>query len=59
MTAYLAFSNLWNHAQTIGVSDLTELPTLPESANSAGAGMTAVGKVYRDPKTGKLILVSE
>ena len=38
-----------------------ELAELPEGlrGKSAGAGMTPVGQVYRDPKTGKLILVGE
>ena len=36
-----------------------ELPHMPDSANSAGSGMTSIGKVYRDSETGKLILVSE
>ncbi|MEZ5506369.1 MAG: DUF2149 domain-containing protein [Gammaproteobacteria bacterium] len=36
----------------------TELPTLPDAAGSAGAGMESVGTVYRDPATGKLIMVS-
>jgi hypothetical protein len=36
-----------------------ELTDLPEGlrGQAAGAGMTPVGQVYRDPKTGKLILV--
>ena len=36
-----------------------ELTELPEGlrGQAAGAGMTPVGQVYRDPKTGKLILV--
>ena len=36
-----------------------ELAELPEGlrGQAAGAGMTPVGQVYRDPKTGKLILV--
>lgn len=36
----------------------TELPTQPDAAGSAGAGMESVGTVYRDPATGKLIMVS-
>lgn len=38
-----------------------ELAELPEGlrGKSAGAGMTPIGQVYRDPKTGKLILVGE
>ena len=36
-----------------------ELAELPEGlrGQAAGAGMEPVGQVYRDPKTGKLILV--
>lgn len=30
-----------------------------EGRNAAGAGYQAVGQVYRDPKTGKLILVED
>ena len=38
-----------------------ELAELPEGlrGQTAGAGMEPVGQVYRDPKTGKLILVGE
>ena len=38
-----------------------ELAELPEGlrGEAAGAGMEPVGQVYRDPKTGKLILVGE
>jgi len=38
-----------------------ELAEMPESmrGESAGAGMQPVGQVYRDPKTGKLILVGK
>ena len=38
-----------------------ELAEMPEGlrGKSAGAGMKPVGQVYRDPKTGKLILVGE
>ena len=34
-----------------------ELPEAPETAGEGGAGMESVGTVYRDPETGKLILV--
>lgn len=35
-----------------------EMPTLPDSlAGGAGEGMEPVGQVFRDPETGKLILV--
>lgn len=38
-----------------------ELTELPEGlrGRAAGAGMEPVGQVYRDPKTGKLILVGQ
>ena len=38
-----------------------ELAEMPEGlrGKSAGAGMQPVGQVYRDPQTGKLILVGE
>ncbi len=38
-----------------------ELTDLPEGlrGQAAGAGMEPVGQVYRDPKTGKLILVGQ
>lgn len=34
-----------------------DLPRVPEGASSVGGGYRAVGRVFRDPKTGKLILV--
>ena len=34
-----------------------ELPQLPESMGDDGSGFESVGTVYRDPETGKLILV--
>jgi len=38
-----------------------ELAEMPEGlrGRAAGGGMEPVGQVYRDPKTGKLILVGE
>jgi hypothetical protein len=38
-----------------------ELAEMPEgmSGQAAGTGMEPVGQVYRDPKTGKLILVGQ
>jgi len=45
--------------QPIEVSQGRELVELPESINqNRGAeGMESLGQVYRDPKTGKLILI--
>jgi hypothetical protein len=50
-----------NTARPQVVEQGRELPELPEGLRgaSAGAGMTPIGQVYRDPKTGKLILVGE
>jgi hypothetical protein len=47
------------NAKTQDVEQGRELTELPEGlrGQAAGAGMTPVGQVYRDPKTGKLILV--
>jgi hypothetical protein len=38
-----------------------ELAEMPEGmrGQAAGAGMEPVGQVYRDPKTGKLILIGQ
>ncbi len=39
-----------------------ELPQVPEKIqqkNKAGEGFESLGQVYRDPKTGKLILISQ
>jgi len=37
----------------------TEMPDLPQGIGEAGSGYQSVGTVYRDPQTGKLILVGE
>ena len=37
----------------------TEMPELPRGIGEAGSGYQSVGTVYRDPDTGKLILVGE
>lgn len=36
-----------------------ELPQLPDAGSAKGEGYESVGQVYRDPKTGKLILIGE
>ena len=36
-----------------------ELPNIPEGIREGGSGLKPVGQVYRDPETGKLILISE
>lgn len=43
------------------VTDVTkgrEVPELPDSTGEAGNGYEAVGQVYRDRETGRLILMS-
>lgn len=34
-----------------------ELDEVPDTSNSSGQGYTEMGKVYKDPNTGKLIMV--
>ena len=36
-----------------------ELPQMPDHAGQTGSGYESVGRVYRDSKTGKLILIGE
>lgn len=36
-----------------------ELPDVPNGAGEQGSGYEAVGQVYRDPETGRLILIGE
>ena len=43
--------------QTSEVNQGQELNDTPDTTNSSGQGYTEMGKVYRDPATGKLIMV--
>ncbi len=36
-----------------------ELPDVPRGVGDGSAGFESVGQVYRDPKTGKLILIGD
>ena len=36
-----------------------ELPQLPNQGESDGSGYESIGEVYRDPETGKLILIGK
>jgi hypothetical protein len=36
-----------------------EITTPPTGSQSVGSGYESVGQVYRDPKTGKLLLIEE
>lgn len=46
-------------AQGTEVQQGREVPELPSGDGQGGSGMTSVGRVFRDPKTGKLILISD
>ncbi|WP_324732771.1 DUF2149 domain-containing protein [Pseudomonas paeninsulae] len=46
--------------QPLPVERGRELPSLPDSLKGQdGAGLESVGQVYRDPQTGKLILIGQ
>ena len=43
--------------QVTEVNQGKELNETPDTSNSSGQGYTEMGKVYKDPSTGKLIMV--
>ena len=43
--------------QTAEIEEGQELDEVPDTSNSSGSGYTEMGKVYKDPTTGKLIMV--
>ena len=43
--------------ETKEVNQGQELNDTPDTTNSSGQGYTEMGKVYKDPSTGKLIMV--
>lgn len=43
--------------QTSEVNQGNELDDVPDTSNSSGQGYTEMGKVYKDPNSGKLIMV--
>ncbi|MEO1269503.1 MAG: DUF2149 domain-containing protein [Myxococcota bacterium] len=45
--------------ETSEVERVKELTEMPAAAGKGGTGMESVGTVYRDPTSGKLILVDE
>ena len=51
--------HFYGSPQGLQVERGRELPQLPRSVREGGAGYEPVGQVFRDPKTGKLILVSK
>jgi hypothetical protein len=46
-------------AQQRVVEQGKELPSLPSQGEAGGEGYESVGQVYRDPHTGKLILIGK
>ncbi len=36
-----------------------ELPDLPDSVSGEGSGYQPVGRVYRDPETGRMIMIGQ
>lgn len=60
MTAMIDPSeNIQNQMQqkTTEIDQGTRLNETPDTSNSTGQGYTEMGKVYKDPTTGKLIMV--
>ena len=45
--------------QTTEVTEGHQLNETPDTSNSSGQGYMEMGKVYKDPSTGKLIMVEE
>lgn len=39
------------------ISEGRELPDVPRGVGEAGSGYEAVGRVYRDPDTGRMVLI--
>ena len=46
-----------SHPNITEVTEGQELNDTPESSESSGQGYMEMGKVYKDPSTGKLIMV--
>lgn len=45
--------------QGVSVEKGSEIPEMPNGIGKSGSGFESVGKVYRDNKTGKLILIDD
>lgn len=43
--------------QTVDIKMASKLNETPQIENGSGSGYESVGKVYKDPKTGKLIMI--
>jgi len=44
--------------QAVEIHQAKELNTTPETVSGSGSGMVELGTVYKDPKTGKLLMVT-
>lgn len=57
-------SNTFGEAATkarggVDISAGREMPELPAGIGEMGSGYESIGRVYRDPRTGKLVLIGE
>ena len=53
-------SNLEQAGQPVPLERGRELPQIPDTLSSErGQGLKSLGQVYRDPETGKLILIGD
>lgn len=53
-------ARLEHSSQPVPIERGRELPQVPESLNgNSGEGLESLGQVYRDPDTGKLILIGD
>lgn len=62
IVALVAAGGLGEHATREGGADIErgrELPEVPEGMGAEGSGYEPVGQVYRDPETGRLILIGD
>jgi hypothetical protein len=60
LVALAAQTDVLQQLQTQSVERGRELPRLPDSLQGQGGeGLESVGQVYRDPQTGKLILIGD
>ncbi len=44
---------------SVDVSQGQQLSESPQSASSSGSGYTEMGKVYKDPQSGKMVMVTK
>ena len=62
IAALIASKNLFQEelsGDVKSIERIKELPSIPKGVGDVGSGYHQVGEVYRDPETGKLILISD